>query len=235
MVVALISAAGHGIRMGLKEKKQFIKVKNIPIISHTLRVFDKSIVVDSIIILVPPDCVGYCKSLFIKSGDFGKVMAVVGGGEVRQASVRCGLNYLKGKMRNNDLVVVHDGVRPLVSNLLIEQCVKTAQVCGSCVAAIPVKDTIKKFNHNNMVVQTFDRTQLWAVQTPQVFPFKRLLSAHEDAEKRGITATDDATLVELLGCPVKVVMGDYENIKITEVCDLLFFEAVLDSRRGSYC
>ena len=126
-----------------------------------------------------------------------------------------------------DFVIVHDGVRPFVTDEIIFACLTAADECGAAVAAVPVKDTIKVASEDNFIVETPVRDQLWAVQTPQVFRKSLLEEAHQAAQARQLTATDDASLVEQLGFPVKLVRGSYANLKITTPIDLRVAEVLI--------
>ena len=139
------------------------------------------------------------------------------GGSTRQESVFCGLQIVP---EDTDWIAVHDGVRPFVTTSQIEQCLAAAYNFQAATLAVPVKDTIKVANQDLLAVETPDRQNLWAVQTPLVFSKDLLLKAHLLAQRRGISATDDAALVEKFGVPVKLVEGDYRNLKITTPEDL---------------
>ena len=124
-------------------------------------------------------------------------------------------------------MIVHDGVRPIVTDEVIFACLTAAEECGAAVAAVPVKDTIKVANADSFIVETPVRDRLWAVQTPQVFRKSLLEEAHQVAQARQLTATDDASLVEQLGFPVKLVEGSYANLKITTPIDLQVAEVLI--------
>ena len=126
-----------------------------------------------------------------------------------------------------DFVIVHDGVRPFVTDEIIFACLTAADACGAAAAAVPVKDTIKVANADRFIVDTPVREQLWAVQTPQVFRKSLLEAAHQAAQEHQLTATDDAALVEQLGFPVKLVEGSYANLKITTPIDLRVAEVLI--------
>ena len=208
--------------MGTDRRKTHLLLGGKPILEHTVGVFERSSLIDSIIVVVAPDEVPEWEQ-HLKRREYAKVNAIVAGGETRQQSVYRGLR----QAADADLVVVHDGVRPLVSPRLIEACVEAAYHRGAAIAAVPVKDTIKVADLDGKVRDTLDRRQLWAVQTPQVFRRDWLQAAHDQALADGTEATDDAALVERLGYPVYLVQGDYRNLKITTPEDLTIAEAFL--------
>jgi 2-C-methyl-D-erythritol 4-phosphate cytidylyltransferase len=154
------------------------------------------------------------------------VQALIAGGQTRQASVQNGIRALSADV---DFVIVHDGVRPFVTDETIFACLTAADAYGAAVAAVPVKDTIKVANADCFVLETPTRGRLWAVQTPQVFRKSLLEEAHQIAQQRQLTATDDAALVEQLGFPVKLVQGSYANLKITTQVDLQIAEVLLEN------
>jgi len=128
------------------------------------------------------------------------------------------------------VVLVHDGVRPFVTAAMIKECVDLARKGECVVVGVPIKDTIKEVDGQGMVHQTLERSRLWAIQTPQAFPAKLLRKAYEEAYKHKVVATDDAALVERAGNKVRVIMGSYENIKITTPEDLVLAEEILKGR-----
>jgi len=158
---------------------------------------------------------------------FEKVSKVIAGGLKRQDSVWEGLKYLKSE---DGLVMVHDGVRPFVSQEILEKSIQETSRSGATIASVPVKDTVKMASEQGEVIETLDRNALWAVQTPQTFNYDILKSAYEKAFKDRFYGTDDATLVERLGVKVKIIPGSYENIKITTPEDLALGEAILRRR-----
>jgi 2-C-methyl-D-erythritol 4-phosphate cytidylyltransferase len=133
-------------------------------------------------------------------------------------------------VRDADIVLIHDGARPFVTKSLIHRLVEEVQQSGAAIAAVPVKDTIKRVK-DLVVTETVERSSLWSVQTPQAFRRSLVLQAHEQAKKAGYIGTDDASLVERMGHDVKIVAGDYQNIKLTTPEDLIFAEAILANRK----
>ena len=223
VVSALIPAAGRGERMGGGVKKPFLLLDDKPIIVHTLSRFQRCDLIDEIVPIVSAEDIDRTWRIVGKY-EFTKVTKVVPGGETRQRSVYNGLRTLGER---TDVVVIHDGVRPFVTDEIIRGCVKMAFKAGAAIAAVPVKDTIKEVSPEGIVLHTLERNRLWAIQTPQVFQKKLILKAHEIALERGIEATDDAALVEMMGGKVHVIMGSYENIKITTPEDLILARALL--------
>lgn len=204
-------------------KKPYLNLGDKPILVHTIGVFDRNPVIDTISVIVDDADLEFCQSRIIAPNAFQKVGDLVGGGLTRQASVFNGLQSLPTDV---DCVVVHDGVRPFVTDEVIFACIEAADEWGAAVAAVPVKDTVKVASADGFIVDTPDRDKLWAVQTPQAFRASVLLDAHALAQREGVTATDDAMLVEQLGFKVKLVSGSESNLKITTPEDLIFAEAL---------
>ena len=195
-----------------------------PVLAHTIQRFEQNSAVDAIFVIVDQTDFGECRAAVLRPYPFTKVQELVEGGETRQMSVYNGLCALSEDV---DFVIVHDGVRPFVTDEVIFACLTAADECGAAVAAVPVKDTIKVANEDSFIVETPARDRLWAVQTPQVFRKSLLEEAHQAAQARQITATDDASLVEQLGFPVKLVKGSYANLKITTPIDLRVAEVLI--------
>lgn len=215
-LAAIIVAAGKGTRMNTRESKQYIEIDQKPILVHTMEAFHHTKAIDEMIVVVGAQDVDKVR-FWTEQYELHKVKNVISGGRERQQSVYFGLQALQGRAQ---WVLIHDGVRPFVSPSLIERCWQSAQEYGSAVLAVPVKDTIKVANEKQMIEHTPDRNSLWAVQTPQAFRAEDILEAHRLAAEDGYMGTDDASLMERLGKPVKLVMGDYRNIKITTPEDL---------------
>ncbi|KJS22799.1 MAG: hypothetical protein VR72_04575 [Clostridiaceae bacterium BRH_c20a] len=224
--VAVIVAAGQGSRMGTKVNKQYLNLMDKPILVHTLEVFEKHPLIDGIIVVSRQDEVNFCYQEIVKPYHFNKVLEVVVGGKERQDSVFEGLKALPVQC---ELVVVHDGARPLIAQNIISEAIALAQEKEAAIVAVPVKDTIKRVI-SGAVRETIPRGEIWAVQTPQVFNRELLLKAYQFAYEQGICGTDDASLIELIGKDVRVVLGSYENIKITTPEDLDIGNAILARR-----
>lgn len=216
----VIPAAGQGKRMKAGKNKLFIELFDVPIIVYTLKVFEADDNCRGIILAINPAEEAYFSEMMNRY-PFKKVIKLVPGGEERQQSVYNGLKHVE-----EEIVLIHDGARPFIARLFIKQLTETAATHAGAVIAVPVKDTIKKVE-NQAIIETVERSSLWAVQTPQAFRVSTILRAHEQAEQDGYLGTDDASLLERLGEQVIVIEGDYDNIKITTQEDLFFAEAIL--------
>jgi 2-C-methyl-D-erythritol 4-phosphate cytidylyltransferase len=213
--------------MGKAVAKQFLPLGDKPMLAHTLLVFQRSSEIDEVIPILSEEDMEHCLKDVIEAFHITKVKTLVVGGRERQDSVFNGIRKLE---KDAAVVVVHDGVRPFVTAEMVKECVDLARR-GECVTVgVPLKDTIKKVDECGRVLQTLDRGRLWAIQTPQAFPAKTLVKAHEESYKKKFSGTDDATLVERNGGTVRVVMGSYENIKITTPEDLILAEEILKRR-----
>jgi 2-C-methyl-D-erythritol 4-phosphate cytidylyltransferase len=215
---AIITAAGAGIRMGGDQAKQFMELDGRPLVAITLERFDRSPDIDGIVLVVPPGRVGYCREEMVKKYNLSKVEKVVAGGERRQDSVRLGLEATEG---HYPLVLIHDGVRPLVPLDLITRVVTAMNQYRAVIPALAARETIKESDKAGLVAKTHDRKTLWLVQTPQAFRYGDILEAHRRAlEENWEDITDDALLMERIGVPVKIIQGSEENIKITTSRDM---------------
>ncbi|AST05840.1 2-C-methyl-D-erythritol 4-phosphate cytidylyltransferase [Anoxybacillus flavithermus] len=220
----VIPAAGQGKRMNAGINKQFIEIEGIPVIIHTLRVFERDDFCQGIVLVINDQereqFVHMLRCFKIK-----KVNALVSGGEERQQSVYNGLKAVN----DGHIVLIHDGARPFVTIKKIHELVQVTKETGAAVLAVPVKDTMKQVIDGH-IEKTVDRSSLWAVQTPQAFSMSIILDAHERAKQEQFVGTDDASLVERIGHRVVIVEGEYTNIKLTTPEDLLFAEAILRAR-----
>lgn len=226
-VTALIPAAGMGKRMGKSVAKQFLPLGDIPLLAHTLLIFQRMAEVDDIIPILSAEDMESCLSGVIERFHITKVKTLVAGGRERQDSVYNGIQKLDP---DTAVVLVHDGVRPFVTPRMIKECIDLAGK-GECVSVgVPVKDTVKEVDDGGTVRRTLDRSKLWAIQTPQAFPAAVLKDVYEQAYQRKFFGTDDASLAEKAGRTVRVIMGSYENIKITTPEDLLVAGEILKSR-----
>ncbi len=225
-VAAIIAAAGRSARMGQGTPKVLLSLHQVPVIVRSILPFHHSPRVDEIVVVATEASIERVRELVGRYG-LGKVSAVVAGGLKRQQSVALGLQAVS----RCDLVLVHDGARALVTLDIVERVLEAAREHGAAVPAIPVRDTIKRVE-GERVVETLNRDELRAVQTPQAFRYALLVEAHERARADGFYGTDDATLVERLGHPVVVVPGSPENLKITTPEDLAIAEALLQWREG---
>lgn len=223
----VVVAAGQGSRMGTRESKQYLLLDGKPILVHTLELFQRMDLIGEIALVVGAGDVGRCESWVAEYG-LAKVGKVLPGGAERQHSVLCGLRAL-----TSEWVMVHDGVRPLVSERAVRDCCNAAREKGAAVLAVAVKDTVKQVNEDGIIVATPQRASLRAIQTPQAFRREQLLDAHEQAEREGFLGTDDAMVMERAGASVAVAEGEYTNIKITTPEDLPYAEFLLAQRRAS--
>ena len=227
--IALIPAAGSGARMGSTVKKPYLLLAGRPILYHALKAFDRAPSVDRIILAVAPGEEACCETDVVRKFSFNKNITVIAGGEVRQESVR---RLLEQVPKETPLVLIHDGARPLITVDLIERALKETEKWQATVAAIPVKDTIQATDEAGFVQETLPRDRLWSIQTPQTFELQLIREAHQKARKDGFIGTDEGSLVTRLGRPVKIIMGAYDNIKVTTSEDLIMAEALL-KKRGS--
>jgi 2-C-methyl-D-erythritol 4-phosphate cytidylyltransferase len=216
--VAVIPAAGAGLRMGGGTAKQFLEVDGRPILALTLEKFQACTKIDSIILVVPLAEINFCKTEIVERYNLDKVENIVLGGERRQDSIRFGLEASNGEY---ELVVIHDGVRPFIDRKLIERSIEAAKIHRAVITALPAKETVKKVDKSGFVIKTYERRDVWLVQTPQVFMYEDIMSAHEKAVSEGWDdVTDDASLIEKMGIPVKVIPGSEYNIKVTTPQDM---------------
>jgi 2-C-methyl-D-erythritol 4-phosphate cytidylyltransferase len=224
----IIPAAGQGKRMGAGKNKLLLELNNIPVLIHTLRVFEEDKLCQGITLAVNPLDTEQFKYLLNKY-KVKKVLDLVPGGKERQDSI---YNALK-TVKNDGIILVHDAARPFILKEHIHRLLDKAQETGAAIIGVPAKDTMKTVG-NHVVMATVERSSLWAVQTPQAFRFSILLKAYEHAKKEHFIGTDDSSLVERISHPVSMVEGDYDNIKLTTKEDLFFAQAILQKRQGSF-
>ena len=222
---AVVLAAGSGKRMGTAVHKQYLLIKDRPVIYYTLQAFEDS-EVDEVILVTGADEVDYCRKEIVEAYRFKKVRDVVAGGKERYDSVYEGLKALSGC----DYVLIHDGARPLISRTLINANINCVQETKACITAVPAKDTIKVADNKGYVADTPDRSKLWQIQTPQTFSYALVSEAYRKrAEAGDTTVTDDAMVVEKYADhSIYLLKGDYRNIKITTPEDLVIAEAFLN-------
>lgn len=227
-VAAVIPAAGRSRRMGLKTRKPFLFLKDLPVLIHTLRVFESCPLIHEVCLVVPKDMDKKHANTLIKQYGLRKVRKVLPGGKTRQDSVYEGLKTLGPDI---SMVVVHDAVRPFLTRGLLEHSVRACHGRDGVVVAIPLRDTPKYARPDGTVVSTMERDHAFLAQTPQVFPRKILMEAYDRAYTDGVTATDDSALVERMGYDVHLVDGTWDNIKITTPNDLPLAEFILALRK----
>lgn len=223
---ALVPAAGMGRRMGTDINKQYLLLGGMPIVARTLQVLQQCELISGIILVTPEQEIPFCCREVVERYSLSKVLAIVPGGSERQQSVMNGLRELQRHARPEDIVLIHDGVRPFIDIKLLQQTYQTACETGAALVAVPVKDTIKTVS-NTIITGTPDRSSLWQAQTPQAFRFDLILQAHVQAEQDRFLGTDDCSLVERTGAEIRIVPGNYRNIKITTPEDIIVAEAFL--------
>jgi 2-C-methyl-D-erythritol 4-phosphate cytidylyltransferase len=226
-VAAIIPAAGEGRRMGGTVPKQFLQIGGREIVARTLAVFEACVAIDDVWVVVAAEQCTTCQNTIVERYGFRKIRGVIAGGTTRQESVWRGLQQVTDAVA---LVVVHDGVRPFVTELLLQQTLDYAKRYGAAIAAVPLKDTLKRVSTAGTVEATVPRERLWRIQTPQAFQHALLRRAFQHAWRQGLQATDEAGLIEALGYPVQIVPSYEHNIKITTPDDLVFCATFLGER-----
>lgn len=222
--IAVVLAAGSGKRMNSKVHKQYLLLKEKPVLYYSLKAFEES-AVEEIVLVVGAGEIDYCKKEIVERFGFRKVKAVVEGGKERYHSVYEGLKAAKAA----DYVLIHDGARPFLTQEIIERTLKAVQEYHACVVGMPVKDTIKIADENTYAKETPKRSDVWMVQTPQAFSYRLIFDAYTKMlENEDAAITDDAMVVEqMTEQKVKLIEGSYQNIKITTPEDLLIAEAYM--------
>lgn len=249
--IAIILAAGIGRRMNSDVAKQYLTLGGKPILYYTIKAFEESSV-DEIILVVGKQDSEYCKKAILDKYQFNKVQKIIEGGKERYHSVYNGLRAVNSA----DYVLIHDGVRPFISREIIENTIDQLPLYNACVVGVPIKDTVKLVNEAGVVIETPNRDLVWSIQTPQAFSYEIIMKAYcmimgesaynsgqeevvpinADAinenkgkdKKNSLNITDDAMIVEhTLKQPIKMIMGNYRNIKITTPEDLIIGEAFL--------
>lgn len=227
---AIVLAGGSGKRMNSSIPKQYMLLGGRPMIAYGLEAFEKSLV-EQIVLVTGADEVEFCQEKIVRAYHLQKVKAVVPGGRERCHSVYEGLKALEGC----GYVLIHDGARPLVSRQIIQKAIEGAALYRACVVGMPVKDTIKVANQEEFASDTPDRKYLWQIQTPQAFEYSLVRRCYDELMRDTQlqqTVTDDAMVVEHFSdVPVKLIRGDYANIKITTPEDLYVAEALLAARK----
>jgi len=231
MVTAIILAAGRGKRMNSSINKVFMLLVDRPILLYSIMEFSTCQEVDHLVVVAAPDEVDYVETLLNSLAGI-KTWQVVSGGSERQYSIA---NALKVVPLGADIVLVHDGARPFVTTQCINRVVQAATMYQAAVVAVPVKDTIKIADDSGTVIGTPERHTLWSIQTPQGFNTHILKHAYEQAAQDGYLGTDDASLVERIGVNVKIVVGSYDNIKVTTPEDLMIAEALMKGKKSTLC
>ncbi|MBR4359345.1 MAG: 2-C-methyl-D-erythritol 2,4-cyclodiphosphate synthase [Clostridia bacterium] len=222
-IYAILLSGGSGTRMGAKENKTLLTIGGEPAIVRCFRAFQG--LTDGAVLVTRAGEEGLFADTMRQYGCFP--LAVVPGGEDRQASSLRGLQALPA---DAEIALIHDGARPFVTKEIIRRVIGSVTACGSGVAAVPARDTVKRADREGRVIETLDRAELWHMQTPQGFYVRDLLAAHDAVSAR---CTDDAALMEAAGYPVQLVMGSPDNIKLTSPEDLRMAHGMLTPRVGT--
>ncbi|MBS6396374.1 MAG: 2-C-methyl-D-erythritol 4-phosphate cytidylyltransferase [Clostridiales bacterium] len=229
---AIVLAGGRGKRMGSAVAKQYLMIHDKPVLYYSLDVFERSELIDDIILVVGKGQIAYCRQEIVEKYEFQKIRAVVEGGAERYHSVWAGLEVLVGEKAEKGYVFIHDGARPFIDEEILTRAYEEVCRSGACVVGMPVKDTIKIADEQGCIHMTPKRSLVWQIQTPQVFStdliipaYKEVIKKEKELTEQGVQITDDAMVVETV-CrqQVKLVEGSYENIKITTPEDLKIAE-----------
>lgn len=223
----IIVAAGMGSRMDRGINKQFIQLGAYPILYHTIKVFQDTKEIDSVVLVLKADEIEFVKMHILSKYNFSKLQCIVEGGKERSDSVFNGIQ----ECQKADIILIHDGARPFIISSDVVKVIKGAETYGAAILGVKLKDTIKELDEDNCVVKTYNRNKIWSVQTPQGFKASYITEAYRQKKRIKGIIWDDAMLVErTLGHKVKMVEGSYENIKITTPIDLIVGEAILKAR-----
>ena len=224
---AIILAAGQGKRMHSKVQKQFLSLKGKPVLYYSLACFQNSPEIQEIILVTSGESVEYCRQEIVQNYGFSKVKKIIPGGKERYDSVFEGLMAC-GEC---DYVYIHDGARPFITEEILVRAEEAVKKYGACVVGMLSKDTVKIADENQMIAQTPKRSQVWTIQTPQVFSYDLIYKAYEKARQGSMEGiTDDAMVAEAYGNrKIPLIEGSYENIKITTPEDLLIAERILEN------
>lgn len=226
--IAVVLAGGRGKRMGTTLAKQYLMLEEKPILCYSLETFEASDLIDEVILVVGKGQIPYCRREIVEKYQYQKVQAVVEGGAERYHSVWEALKILEQRRLKESYVFIHDGARPFISEAILKRAYEEVIKSRACVVGMPVKDTIKIADEQGCIHMTPKRSLVWQIQTPQVFASELIISAYREMIEKeqellaqGVQITDDAMVVEnVCGCPVKLVEGSYENLKITTPEDL---------------
>ncbi|MFV0528480.1 MAG: 2-C-methyl-D-erythritol 4-phosphate cytidylyltransferase [Lachnospiraceae bacterium] len=224
---AIVLAAGKGQRMNSAVEKQFLLLRNKPIVLYSLLRFQESAVIDDIILVTDAAWIDYCRETMVEAQQLTKVTKIIAGGRQRYDSVYAALRA----MGDTDYVMIHDAARPLLAQESLLLLRDTVEEHAACALGVPAKDTIKRIDDAGFIVETPVRESLWNIQTPQVFATNLIQEAYELLQTMDKTdITDDTMVVErTLGTRTKLVFGGYQNIKITTPEDMKTAEMLFDS------
>ncbi|WP_079851848.1 IspD/TarI family cytidylyltransferase [Streptococcus agalactiae] len=233
MNIGVIFAGGVGRRMNTKGKpKQFLEVHGKPIIVHTIDIFQNTEAIDAVVVVCVSDWLDYMNNL-VERFNLTKVKAVVAGGETGQMSIFKGLEAAEQLATDDAVVLIHDGVRPLINEEVINANIKSVKETGSAVTSVRAKETVVLVNDSSKISEVVDRTRSFIAKAPQSFYLSDILSVERDAISKGITdAIDSSTLMGMYKRELTIVEGPYENIKITTPDDFYMFKALYDAREN---
>ncbi len=225
-VDAIIVASGKGTRTGRNVRKQYIEIDGLPLMCYALKAFDKCEDIRRIYLAVPKMEIEKCKFYFVKPLKMSHEVILVAGGSTRQSSVLNALEVANTNESSGD-ILIHDAVRPFVTEKLISKCIKGVKATGACVPVVPVADSLKKVDYAaGSFLKSVERENIWFAQTPQAFDFELILKAHCKAKKYNLWCTDDSKIAEISGISVSMIQGLGYNIKVTTEDDLIIAEAI---------
>ena len=229
-VIAIVLAGGKGKRMGASVSKQYLLIEDKPVLYYSLKAFENSNV-DEIIIVAEKGTTNYCKANIVEKYNIGKVSSIIEGGAERYNSVHNGLKAIEAAGKDS-YVLIHDGARALISVDVINNTIEEVKNKKAVIVGVPVKDTIKIVDVNGMVMDTPSRETLWQIQTPQAFVYEEILTAYNKVILENVPGiTDDSMVMEYSGIrKVEVIMGEYENIKITTPDDLVYARNIISKK-----
>lgn len=223
-ISAVIVAAGNSTRMGEGINKQMVMLGSMPVLAHSIRAFERCVSVNEIIVVTKSENIMDVGAM-AEEFELSKVRCVVAGGATRQESVAKGIEACDEKAQ---YYIIHDGARPFVSEEVVASVIESALIHGAAAAAVPVKDTVKRVNPDMKIEETVDRSNLYLVQTPQMFRADTYRMSLKQAIHMGLDLTDDCQLFERSGHPVYLCRGDYSNIKITTPEDIAIARALME-------
>jgi 2-C-methyl-D-erythritol 4-phosphate cytidylyltransferase len=218
--IAIILSAGKGERIGSSTPKQYLKLNNKPVLEYSLDLFEGMNEIDGCILVVDKNWTRNKSQINLRQ--YQKIIKIIEGGQRRQDSVYNGVCAVP---KNTDIIIIHDSARPFPPVDAIKKGIKEAKKIGGCILAVPVRDTIKEVNKNGRIIKTPKRENLFIAQTPQIFKYS-VFNKLKETLKSEEELTDDAMLFERSGKPVSIVMGGYDNIKITDSQDILIAEKI---------
>jgi len=231
--IALIFAGGSGIRMNMQaQPKQFLQLHDKEIIIHTVEHFENHPAIDGIAVACIKEWIPFFKSLLEKY-QIKKVKWIVPGGNTGQESIYYGLTAMKNECADNTVVLIHDGVRPLINSELITNCIHTVQKHGSAITVTPEIETVVSLDNERKITSITDRSVCFHAKAPQCFRFKDIFSAHNCAKQEGLTnVIDSASLMAKYGYELYTVECGYDNIKITTPTDFYLFRALFEAKEN---